>query len=583
VPEDKQVLDLEDPMVEESDDYEDAETPIVLTPDVINLLANMIVMVSDRYTETMFESPGGSENSSSEHNGIDSEIPAVQETSTASAARNSATSSQVQEQQGNKKVGQVSSRIEESGRRKKDDGAGFIGTGGHAEKFGGSGGQRYGDELGDSSSVVVRPGRSGGEGDSDMVTVRPGHPNLINKHDGTPNQVQGNTMDDVILHQHQELGKVTQHYPLGRRQDNSNNINDYGGSQTQGQLLNMDVVMTTVDVATHRSIISPPPALLVAQAHMDAYSKTFIAAKWVQACAKMFGSKHKKESRTNDMEDTPTRKNDGHTNQPSPGIGNLEVVDPLVIGRFREPGVSTQPPDIIPSPVVRANLDLSSWKLKFQDPLRQFKPRKLYNQPVIRMGQSRACQYKTRVAIEITVPRKSNEKGRQGQTWLWRTSKGNVIRIFHASSLIKLSIVNLCSSDFVESYTILLLAIGSILHGEDGLKLPRGRKGILINDLVLEREAYKRISGSDVVQMAAHNNKKRREDSKVGRQSQNVSFNFQKQMAQKQTLKIIKTIQKLHSRCVAYKILSKEQVVKYEYLHWSRDLLTNSRLLETMT
>jgi hypothetical protein len=88
-------------------------------------------------------------------------------------------------------------------------------------------------------------------------------------------------------------------------------------------------------------------------------------------------------------------------------------VEPPEIGRLREPEVNTQPPDIIPAPVVRAELDLSSWKLNFQDPLRQFKPRKLSNQPVIRLGHSKARRFKTRVAIKITVP-KAIEQG--GQT-----------------------------------------------------------------------------------------------------------------------------------------------------------------------
>jgi hypothetical protein len=62
-------------------------------------------------------------------------------------------------------------------------------------------------------------------------------------------------------------------------------------------------------------------------------------------------------------------------------------------------------------------LDLSSWKLKFQDPLRQFKPRKLSNQPVIRLGHIKAPQLKTGVAIKITPP-KAIERGVQARAEL---------------------------------------------------------------------------------------------------------------------------------------------------------------------
>jgi hypothetical protein len=58
--------------------------------------------------------------------------------------------------------------------------------------------------------------------------------------------------------------------------------------------------------------------------------------------------------------------------------------------------VFTKPPEIIPIPVVRPNLYTTSWKLKPQDPLLQFKQKKLVNRPVIRMGHRRAIsQFKT--------------------------------------------------------------------------------------------------------------------------------------------------------------------------------------------
>jgi hypothetical protein len=99
-------------------------------------------------------------------------------------------------------------------------------------------------------------------------------------------------------------------------------------------------------------------------------------------------------------------------NKPREGTGIQEVVDPPSIGRLREREVNNQPPDIIPAPVIRASLDLSSWKLKFQAPLRQFKPRKISNQAVIRLRHRKARQFKTRADIKITVP-KAIERGRQ--------------------------------------------------------------------------------------------------------------------------------------------------------------------------
>jgi hypothetical protein len=47
--------------------------------------------------------------------------------------------------------------------------------------------------------------------------------------------------------------------------------------------MDMDVIMTDQDVATQGSILSSHPALLAAQSHMEAYRKTFIAAKRIQA------------------------------------------------------------------------------------------------------------------------------------------------------------------------------------------------------------------------------------------------------------------------------------------------------------
>jgi hypothetical protein len=82
------------------------------------------------------------------------------------------------------------------------------------------------------------------------------------------------------------------------------------------------------------------------------------------------------------------------------------TVDTSAISRVSEPTVFTQPPQIITIPVVRPNLDITSWKMNAQDPLRQFKPKKLANQPVIRLGHGRAIhQFKTPVDIKITVPR----------------------------------------------------------------------------------------------------------------------------------------------------------------------------------
>jgi hypothetical protein len=105
------------------------------------------------------------------------------------------------------------------------------------------------------------------------------------------------------------------------------------------------------------------------------------------------------------MENTPTRTNAVHLH-PSTGAGEEKMEDPPAIGRVRDPEILTQPPEIIPPPVVRANLNVLSWKLTFQDPLRQFKPRTLTNQPMIQLGRSREVrQYETQVAIKSIAPK----------------------------------------------------------------------------------------------------------------------------------------------------------------------------------
>jgi hypothetical protein len=89
------------------------------------------------------------------------------------------------------------------------------------------------------------------------------------------------------------------------------------------------------------------------------------------------------------------------------------TMDPPTLTRVSEPTVFTQPPDIIPIPVVRPNLDITSWKLKPQDPCRLINPKKLVTQQVIRLGHRRDIwQFKSQVAIKITVP-KALERGGQ--------------------------------------------------------------------------------------------------------------------------------------------------------------------------
>jgi hypothetical protein len=80
---------------------------------------------------------------------------------------------------------------------------------------------------------------------------------------------------------------------------------------------------------------------------MDAYRKKIIAAKRIQACAKKCCLKNKKELRTNAMEETPTRENDGKMNQPPTGNESGEVMESPFIGRVREPETATQLPEII--------------------------------------------------------------------------------------------------------------------------------------------------------------------------------------------------------------------------------------------
>jgi hypothetical protein len=60
-----------------------------------------------------------------------------------------------------------------------------------------------------------------------------------------------------------------------------------------------------------------PTAMLASHAHMDPYRKTCMAAKRIQACVKMSGSKNKKRVTGNG--DTPTRTNACQTNKPRKG------------------------------------------------------------------------------------------------------------------------------------------------------------------------------------------------------------------------------------------------------------------------
>jgi hypothetical protein len=103
-----------------------------------------------------------------------------------------------------------------------------------------------------------------------------------------------------------------------------------------------------IDVSVHGSILSPPPTLLAAQAHMDAYHKIYIAATRIQACAKMFSKKGKKGGELS----TPTRTNRVQDNTKDQGQQGKILVGPPTMDqptltRVSEPAVFTQPPDII--------------------------------------------------------------------------------------------------------------------------------------------------------------------------------------------------------------------------------------------
>jgi hypothetical protein len=205
---------------------------------------------------------------------------------------------------------------------------------------------------------------------------------------------------------------VSQELPqLQRTKNKTNNNNKFGDTLVQG----ISIASLSRSASVQGSVLSPLPALIAAQDHMMKHRTAFIAAKRIQD----FLNQTKKGKKGGDPT-MPTKTNVGQDQtklQGQQGESTAEptTVDPPTLSRVSEPTVLTQPPEIIRIPVVRPNLDITSWKKKPQDPLRQFKPKKLVNQPVIRLGHRRAIlQFKTQVDIKITVP-KAIKRGGQSR------------------------------------------------------------------------------------------------------------------------------------------------------------------------
>jgi hypothetical protein len=103
---------------------------------------------------------------------------------------------------------------------------------------------------------VVRPDNISGDGEGQTA----GTTNESGIHSDNYDEGLFYERDNKISYQHQEIDTVGQEHPRGWRLNNNNNRNTYGGTESRGQRMDMDVAMTDQDFRTQDSIISPPPS-----------------------------------------------------------------------------------------------------------------------------------------------------------------------------------------------------------------------------------------------------------------------------------------------------------------------------------